>query len=187
MIDIGEQLPEQISSNLTDSLFDIADGANSAKEAFKDFAKNTLRWLAELIGKQELYNAAVNASGLVKQGVSWVGSAISGLVGSGSTALAEGGWITEPVIGKGLRTGRQYTIAENEAEYVSPGGKMRAIQSQAPNVTVNVINKTGANVDAKQEGALRLDGDRWVMSVVLNALNTNKNGFKSTMSAALSR
>lgn len=34
-----------------------------------------------------------------------------------------GGWINEPVLGVGLRSGRGYGIGENGPEYVSPGGQ----------------------------------------------------------------
>ena len=180
MIKVGEEIPEQISTNLTDSLFEIAEGAKSAKDAFSDFAKNTLKWLAELIVKQQLYNIAVQGSGLVKSGASALWGAVSNI------ALAEGGWIKEPVIGKGVKSGRTYTLAEQGPEYVSPGGKMSAA-AKAPSVTVNVINKTGTDATAKQEGGMQWDGERWVLSVVMNAVGTNKGGFAKNLSAALAR
>jgi tape measure domain-containing protein len=36
--------------------------------------------------------------------------------------FADGGWVPEPVVGRGLRSGAGYSFGENGPEYVSPGG-----------------------------------------------------------------
>jgi hypothetical protein len=50
-------------------------------------------------------------------------SAFEGSFASGS-AYAEGGWLTEPIVGKGLRSGQSYTFGENESEWVIPKSKL---------------------------------------------------------------
>jgi hypothetical protein len=57
----------------------------------------------------------------------------------------------------------------------------------ADDLTLNVINKTGNDANAKQDGGAKWDGEKWVLSIVLNAMGTNKGGFKSSMGAALAR
>ncbi|MBU2249748.1 MAG: hypothetical protein KKD77_23580, partial [Gammaproteobacteria bacterium] len=51
------------TTGLTDSLFDFIEGTVSAKEAFEDFARSTLRWLGEIIVKQQLSNWLFGATG----------------------------------------------------------------------------------------------------------------------------
>jgi hypothetical protein len=52
---------------------------------------------------------------------SWSGS---GGGGGAVDTRQHGGWITEPIIGTGLRTGKTYTLGEVEPEYVIPQSKM---------------------------------------------------------------
>ncbi len=48
----------------------------------------------------------------------------------------KGGWIKEPIIGQGLRSGQGYAFGELGPEYVSPGGQMSG--GHVTNYTVNV-------------------------------------------------
>jgi lambda family phage tail tape measure protein len=99
-------------------------------------------------------------------------------------AYASGGLINEPVFGMGQKTGENYLIGESGPEYVTPA---RQMQNQSPPpITVQVINKTGEKADAKQ-GQTKWDGEKWVMSIVLDAANRNKGGFGKNLSAALQK
>ena len=51
--------------------------------------------------------------------------------------------------------------------------------NQAPSVAVNVINETGTEADAEQ-GGMKFDGERWVLDVVMKAMNRPGN-FRSAM------
>ncbi len=48
---------------------------------------------------------------------------VSPLTGGTLRGYANGGWITEPVLGRGLRSGAAYAIAEEGPEYVGRGGQ----------------------------------------------------------------
>lgn len=96
------------------------------------------------IGKNvinSLINGLKAAAGPLISFVNWVKglvSSISGFFGLGGgtnphgttpgggsgvvSRFAAGGWIREPVVGLGLRTGMGYALAENGPEYVSPRG-----------------------------------------------------------------
>lgn len=54
---IGGQIVDVIATNLTDGIFDFIEGTKSAKDAFIDFAKSTLNWIAQIIMKQAIMRA----------------------------------------------------------------------------------------------------------------------------------
>ena len=58
--------------------------------------------------------------------------------GQGYRPYAAGGWITEPVIGAGLRSGATYTIAERGPEYVVPMRRATAAQEADDSIKVEV-------------------------------------------------
>lgn len=180
MLQVGEDLPVEITNNLTDGLFDYVDGTKSAKEAMKDFAKNTLKWLAEMIIKQQIYNALMGSDGkggLVNWAVSGIGKALG---------FADGGWIQEPVVGVGMNSGRPYTFAERGSEYVSPNGAVSQQSSAPPSIQIDIVNKTDSKMESKGTDA-QFDGKRWVCSAILEATSNNTGGFKNNMKTALAR
>lgn len=104
----------------------IVEGA-SAWDIFKDAAKETIATLLVMLGKQLLLYAVAafvplpgffNPVGAVLA----IAAAAACFIGAGVIrALGEGGWINEPVMGVGLRTGTGYLMGERGPEYVSPG------------------------------------------------------------------
>lgn len=68
----AEQLNEQIAGGLTDSIMAWVDGTKSAGDAFRQFASDFLREIAQMILKQMLFNA-----------ISQMGGAASGAGGTG--------------------------------------------------------------------------------------------------------
>jgi hypothetical protein len=54
----------------------------------------------------------------------WYGAAAAGIHGFDGISRALGGWITEPVMGIGLHSGRRWSFGEREAEYVMPRSRM---------------------------------------------------------------
>lgn len=61
---------------------------------------------------------------------------------------AAGGWITEPVVGRGVRSGDEYSIAEREPELVLPPGRLGGGDTT---VNVQVINNTKEEATVSQE------------------------------------
>ena len=59
-----------------------------------------------------------------------------------SRAYADGGWINEPVVGYGTRSGQSYLLGEGGSEYVSPSGPAGGMTLNAPIIgTVIVQNE----------------------------------------------
>jgi TP901 family phage tail tape measure protein len=54
MYRIGQELPEMMASNFADAFGDIATGTKKAKDAFKDMARDMLRWIAEIAAKRAM-------------------------------------------------------------------------------------------------------------------------------------
>jgi hypothetical protein len=59
-------------------------------------------------------------------------------------------------------------------------------KDSAPNIEIKIENKSGENVAAKQ-GDSKFDGDKWVLNVVLDAANRNKNNFGKNLKGSLSK
>lgn len=153
---------------------------------FKDLESTALsvlkaiqRMLIDILYQQTMYSK----SGLLTQ----ISGALPRVLGSSATqssgfnvtspmqGYASGGWITEPISGIGLHTGKGYTLGEAGPEYVAPKGKVGI--GQAPNMKVVVQNNTGVESTAEQ-GEVRWDGDAWVLNVVMNASVNNKFGYR---------
>lgn len=60
---VGSQMVDVIATNLTDGIMDFIEGTKTAKEAFIDFAKSTIKWLAQIIIKQTIVRALGGLSG----------------------------------------------------------------------------------------------------------------------------
>lgn len=101
MTRIGENIANVWATNLTNSIIDFAEGTKTAKEAMQDFARNTLRWLTELIIKQLLLNA------------------ISGMFG-GSTGLP-----VPRAAGGPVAAGASYLVGEKGPELFTPSSSGR--------------------------------------------------------------
>jgi hypothetical protein len=75
-----------------------------------------------------------------------VGGFFGGFLKAFGVGLAGGGWITEPIAGIGMRSGRGYTLAENGPEYVSNMAQMSQ-RRQAPQQIV--VRFEGGNLTAR--------------------------------------
>jgi len=92
-------------------------------------------------------------------------------VPTGGRSFAAGGWINEPVVGRGIRTGQTYSIAEKRPEYVDSG------RSSGQNVKVELINKSGTKLKASESEA-RFNGRELIVSTVIDAFARNVGGMK---------
>jgi len=86
-----ENLKDSLESGLVDTLADIVTGAKTAKEAFRDFARSTLKWMIKLIMQQAVsslfsnFSFSTNAQGNVYDQ-------------SGLVPFARGGVVHRPAI-----------------------------------------------------------------------------------------
>ncbi len=87
IVELGKQVPDRVADGLTNSIMDFIDGTKSAKDSFSDMARSIIRWLGEIIIKQEILN------GMQKAGDSNVWGKIFSSVGSffGGSGSAGGG------------------------------------------------------------------------------------------------
>jgi len=86
-IDIGKNIADEISGNMTDAWFDWIDGTKSAGEAIRDFAKDTVRWLTQIILKQQIMNDLMR----IMPSFFGLGDLASGVTGVGGTTSGLGG------------------------------------------------------------------------------------------------
>lgn len=105
-------------------------------EGLGQAALGTLASILEALGQSLLASAIGKAAAALTLGPGALFAAaatafivagiVRAMVGK-MTAMAEGGWITEPVIGVGLRSGSRYLMGEAGPEIVAPPGKLGAI------------------------------------------------------------
>ena len=160
-----------IADNLTGGIMDWIDGTKSAKESMKDFAKSTIKWLAEIIIKQQILNALQGMGGAIGGGF---GGFLSGIAG----ARADGG----PVTGN-----KTYLVGERGPELFTPktSGTITSNDKMAPNVVVNIIDKTTEKKKVTKRQP-EFDGKRWVTSIVLESASQDPS-FARNLGAALGR
>jgi len=97
-----------IAGNISGALLDIAEGAKTAEEAFRDFAKSTIRYLLDMILKAQIFKALSGFAGFNNAATS-VASA------SNVPTLATGGHVTGP----GTATSDSILARLSNGEYVN--------------------------------------------------------------------
>jgi hypothetical protein len=90
------------------------DVMNLEFENLEDMAINVLKNIQKMLN--EILWAIARAA-LMRS----IGSAFGG---GGSVGMQHGGWITEPIVGTGLKTGTTYTFGEKEPQLVTPRSHM---------------------------------------------------------------
>lgn len=115
-----------------------AFGAQTAEASVGGGALNTVEKLAAAVKS----SSSKTSSSSIQSAYNAFKSSASKSTGTKSIfsswgKYANGGWINEPVIGMGLRTGMGYSIGEAGREMVVPEGKMGNMGGITVNVTVN--------------------------------------------------
>ena len=84
-------------------------------------------------------------------------------------------------------------MGEAGAEAVMPLGQtsdgslgVKAIGGGSPNVTINVENQTGRNIDATMIEP-SFNAEQMTLGIVLKAVNNNTGGFNTQLKAAIAR
>ena len=175
-------------------LTNIVTGTQSAKEVFKNFFRDILKQLTQILIRSLITQAIMKALG-VKTGAidvgnvtqtasGWVQTFSDGTIVSNTPHLASGG----PV-----ETGRTYLVGEQGPELVrfgSPGrvysnADSRALlgQQEPPVVNIEIINNTDSKMQARQETSY--DGTRQLRRIILETVNsglyTNEGGLRDSV------
>ena len=69
--------------------------------------------------------------------------------------------------------------------YVSSNLQSGSGGADMPNVIVNITNESGVPMTAEETGN-SFDGENYIVTVMLNAIATNKMGIRTTMKGAMS-
>lgn len=86
LYDLGEALPDKIADGFVDVWDSWMDGTKSASEAFADFARGVLKWIAQMIVKQLALNALQGITNKIG-----IGGATTALVKHKGGMVAAGG------------------------------------------------------------------------------------------------
>jgi len=126
MIQIGSELPDRLSSELSSAFDSIIDGSKSAKEAFADMARSTINWLSQIILKQLLsqaigYGPSTSADGAVTEG--------AGLIGAVMGMFAEGGQVQALASGGSVRGWSPHSRADNIPIWATAGEFMQPVRA----------------------------------------------------------
>jgi hypothetical protein len=176
LIELSKHTAEIMEDAFSDLFFDAMQGK---LKSLSDYADAFLKALQRSFAQYASQMVIQGAFGKDYQGGGWFSqignffgnSASSGAGGSTGAypnpdPYAEGGWITEPVLGKGLRTGRGYMIGEGgEDELVIPKSKLGRSRGGGE-VTVTIINSSGAG--ARVEERKGANNQKEVMVYIAN-------------------
>ena len=89
-----------------------------------------------------------------------------------------------------VQAGKMYIVGERGPEPFMPGvsgtilpNSALGVSGSAPNIKLVVINNTGQQAQVTTEGP-KFNGEEFVLSVVLNAMGTNKFGMRDAVRGA---
>lgn len=123
-------------------------------------------------------------------GMSYTGSYDSFVPPSADFKFADGGWIKEPVVGVGLRSGGRYSFAENESELVMNQSQVRAASTQpsgsAPSTGPAPINITIIAADAQSITDMMRRNPQAVLGPLNDALQRGDRGLRSNLQRVIS-
>jgi lambda family phage tail tape measure protein len=160
-----ENAVKSFGDKFTDTFTEMV---TTGKASFSDLARSIIQDIIRIT----MYTTVTKPlSNWLVGGIESLAGGLSGGSSRASAKFADGGWLMEPIIGMGLRTGTAYTLAERGPELVVPQGK--AMGGQVNNVTVNVsVSNTGARSEVSGVDAKGLGNA--IKAAVLNVLAEQK-------------
>ncbi|RXS99033.1 transglycosylase SLT domain-containing protein [Acinetobacter junii] len=150
-----DQIQERIAGGMTDAILDWADGTKSASDAFRQFASDFLREIAQMILKQMIFNA-------VKAASSAFGFAEGGFTGFASGGYTGAGGKYDPagIVHKGevvwsqedIKAWGGVGVVESMRKHrgYADGGIVAAPSLQVPTMQMPVIQAPQLNDNAAQ-------------------------------------
>ncbi len=211
MIGYIADVSDTLYSTMTDSMTEFIRGTKGAKAALQDFGNSVLNMMAKIAaqrlaaswmtsilgifsGSRGGTSAAYNFGGTQHSntfgfaGVSPATQFTSGLANTASFSshlkvpgFASGGIVTAPtlaMIGEGGE--HEAVIPLNDHNLRAMGGN----SSKGGGVIVNITNKTNSEVSVQRSG---FNGDlgKWVLDVVVDGAQRDRNGFGRNLKTAL--
>ena len=180
-------------------LTNIVTGTQSAKEVFKNFFRDIIKQLTQILIRSLITQAIMRALG-VKTGPVSVGSigsggVFSGLDFSGGSLYEAGAGISVSGFARGgnVSAGQVAVVGEQGPEVVrfgSPGrvysnSDSRALlgQQEPPVVNIEIVNNTDTQMKARQENSF--DGVKQLKRVIIETVNsglyTNEGGLRDNV------
>lgn len=125
-IELGNKLPDKMATGLTDNLLDFIDKTKSAKDAVRDFARSTLRWLGEIILKQTILNSIMKIFGFHTGGVVGKDAAVpvyhsGGVPGLDNVPKRNIGNLFVPEFHNGFRSNEILSLIKNDEVVLTEG------------------------------------------------------------------
>jgi hypothetical protein len=173
---IQDELGQAFASGLSNAIFDFIDGTKTAGEAFKEFAGNFLRLVADMIIQQTILNALQYA------GWGSGGSfATGGVFENGVKKFAQGGVVTKPTLfpmanGMGL-------MGEAGPEAVMPlrrgaNGKL-GVEASGGGGTQNIFLIQA--MDSKSFVEFTKRNPQGILQPITRGINRGDRGLRGTM------
>ena len=211
MIGYIADVSDTLYGTMTDSMTEFIRGTKGAKAALQDFGNSVLSmmakiaaqrlaasWMASILGifsgSRGGTSAAYNFGGVQHSntfgfaGVSPVTQFTSGLANTANFSshlkvpgFASGGIVTAPtlaMIGEGGE--HEAVIPLNDRNLRAMGGN----GSKGGGVIVNITNKTNSEVSVQKSG-FNEDLGKWVLDVVVDGAQRDRNGFGRNLKTAL--
>ncbi len=168
--EIGEIIVKEGSSALIDafenSFVNLMEAdLDSLTQTWRNFGHNVQKIIAQILAEQTKAALFGKESGLITQAIKVIAPSILGssdlvtgaVLHQGMTPIQRqsGGWIPEPVLGRGLRSGKPYTFAEHEPEMVNPGSQSNGSGGGIMEITINAVDaKSFAELASSNPGAI---------------------------------
>lgn len=131
------EIKTTFSANLASSFLDFVEGTKSAKQAFADFARQTLRYISQMIIQQAIFNSLSGLFGGGARPPSGGGASLGNNVGSNFLNAATGGFINNnklqrfdsggSVVGPGSGTSDSILARLSNGEFVVRAAAVKAV------------------------------------------------------------
>lgn len=133
----------------------IAQGIESGTGALKAALKKILTMLLDFLEKELLAAQAAATLRTLFGDFSAIAQIAAGIAAIefakvAVNSFAQGGWINEPVIGRGLRSGQMYTLGERGPEYVMSNNQLQSARF-ANSFDTSRIEKAFSNLQLRTE------------------------------------
>ena len=186
-----------IETNFTDMFTSQKSSVEALKDSYRDLGDTILNMIAKIFYELTIYKPLANYFGNLLSGIGGgggsigdTGTALSGYVSSFLSGSYAGGGLTSPgwsLVGEQgpelidtSTPGRVYTASQTAAALSARN------TISTPAIQLNVTNNTGSEVKA-QNTDVKLDGQKYVIDIVLDAAQRNVNGFSKNLKTILSK